>query len=309
MTFAFLRTIFSQLLFSILTVVSLIMIGMLLYNDYVSREILLTRVKDHAWQTSETLINKIDGVLAKVEKIPHNLAPFVQSSIDDNSGLDAILKIIMENNSDIFGTSIALEKRNYAPYRFRSSKGVGYKNLAADRTYDYRSKNWYRGVVDSANASWSPPYFDDEGGNILMATYSVPIHSPKNPKEIEGVLTVDISLEWLQSLFSSVRLFKSGFAFIVDKDGTFVTHPNREFINKNSLRKLAVELNQPYLIEIADEVKKGNSGSRRVQPVSISKVSWLFYYPLKRNGWSLMIIFPEDELYADLKQLHDKLLF
>ena len=40
--------------------------------------------------------------------------------------------------------------------------------------YDYRTKDWFKLPIASLESTWSEPYFDEGGGDVLMTTFSVP---------------------------------------------------------------------------------------------------------------------------------------
>ena len=78
---------------------------------------------------------------------------------------------------------------------------------------------------------WSEPYFDEGAGNIVMATYSVPFYrSDKEGRKLMGIVTADISLKWLQEMVSSIKIAETGYAFLISKKGTLITHPKQNLI-------------------------------------------------------------------------------
>ena len=54
-------------------------------------------------------------------------------------------------------------------------------------------------------------------------------------KKFWGIITVDIALDWLDSLVSSIKIYETGFAFVISYAGTFVTHPNNDFILNHTI--------------------------------------------------------------------------
>ncbi|MDV7400622.1 hypothetical protein RZS08_54910, partial [Arthrospira platensis SPKY1] len=98
-------------------------------------------------------------------------------------------------------------------------------------SYEYFYMDWYQIPSMLQTTYWSEPYFDDGGGNALMATYSVPVYSRKNGQRVfAAIATVDISLERLTDHVSQVRIFETGYAFMITRNGVAVTHPDKSMI-------------------------------------------------------------------------------
>ena len=68
-------------------------------------------------------------------------------------------------------------------------------------------------AADAARPSWTEPYYDEGGGNIVMATYAVPVHLTRRPgARSPAVVTGDISLFWLRRLLQGLDLGETGYA-------------------------------------------------------------------------------------------------
>ncbi len=114
---------------------------------------------------------------------------------------------------DVYGSTIATEvseqsaARPFAPYYFRRAGSIAYSDLALD-SYGYSSLPWYRRAADAGHAVWSTPYFDAGGGDTWMITYSMPFfHASANgARQLAGVVTADLALDWVREAASSMRL-------------------------------------------------------------------------------------------------------
>ena len=134
-----------------------------------------------------------------------------------------------------FGSAIAFEpyafepeRLYYSPYLSRLGPGFQITHLGG-KDYHYFHLDWYQIPRETEQANWSEPYFDEGGGNILMATYSRPFYRKVEGKPIfTGVITADISLEWLKQIVEEIHVLKSGYGFMVSRNGTFITHPEKE---------------------------------------------------------------------------------
>ncbi|MFH1625109.1 MAG: SpoIIE family protein phosphatase, partial [Pseudomonadota bacterium] len=147
-------------------------------------------------------------------------------------------------------------------------------------------------------------------GNIVMATYSVPFYKTVSGKrQLRGVVTADISLSWLEKIVASVKIAETGYAFLVSKNGTFVTHPGENLVMNETVFSVAEARGDSRLREIGREMIKGRSGFVPFTSILTGKKCWMVYAPLASSGWSLGVLFPQDELMADITRLNRTVLF
>jgi sigma-B regulation protein RsbU (phosphoserine phosphatase) len=157
--------------------------------------------------------------------------------------------------------------------------------------------------------TWSEPYFDEGAGNIIMVTYSMPFYRNIDGKRVfTGVVTADISLEWLQKIISSIKIGQTGYGFLLSKNGTFVTHPNPDFVMNETIFSVAEALEDNDVRELGRKMVSGNSGFSPFTSTVSGKKCWMVYMPLSSNGWSLAVLFPQDELMADISRLSHTVL-
>ena len=137
-----------------------------------------------------------------------------------------------------------------------------------------------------------------------MATYSLPFYKTINGKRtFQGIVTADISLDWLVKIISSVSTFKSGYSFLISKKGNFVSHPDESLILKETIFSIADAREDPHLREIGEDMVHGKTGFVPYQGFYLNRPSWIYYSPLPTTAWSMGVVAPEDELFADIHQL------
>ena len=292
---------------SLLTIIAAVIFGSYLI---ISRNFLLESAENTAANIAELNAKKIESILVSTETIALNMDPIVESRELNDEELLFLIRNIVQNNESVFGSTIAFEpfsydksKYYYSPYYYKDNGELHYKNLGTT-SYEYFFQDWYQIPKYLGRAVWSEPYFDEGGGNILMSTFSVPFYRYEgDQKRFWGILTVDISLDWLEKIVSSVKIYETGFAFVISSSGTIIIHPDSSFIMNESIFSIAEENNDPELREIGREMIHGESGFKPVHSLTTDYDSYIEYIPLHDHGWSIAVIFPEAELYADLNQL------
>lgn len=273
------------------------------YYYELSRGLLVANIEQYARQLAQGTAGRIDRILAATEKIPENLSLFIVEA-DSRDKLESYVRKILERNADVYGSAVAFEPHawkpgipHFSPYLHKEKGTI----LAALIPYDYFTWDWYRVPKELNRPVWTEPYFDEGAGNIVMSTYSVPFYREvKGEKRFQGIVTVDISLEWLRHIVSNIKIGKTGYAFLISQKGAFVTHPNPGLIMNDSIFKLAENRRDPVLHLIGDEMTAGRSGFIQNDSLMDGRSCWLAYTPLASNGWSLGLVFPQDELMADV---------
>lgn len=297
------------LLFSFSSI--LIFSAVFVYNYRYSREIILKNQQKDARNLALVAVNRIEAVLNAVEKVPENLADFLEKSSYGKEELLRLQKTMVEHNQEIFGSAIAFEPYAFnnkipffVPYFYRKDSRIEYTQLGQG-TYAYLQADWYQIPKELNTPQWIEPYYDEGGGNILMTTYSVPFFRERGGKRrCLGIVTADVSLERLQEIVSSIKILKTGYGFLISQNGTLITHPSKELIMNATLFGLAEVLGDPGLREIGRKMIKGESGFIPFRDPTSSKECLLFYTPIPSTGWSLSVLFPLDELMADIQRLN-----
>ena len=142
-------------------------------------------------------------------------------------------------------------------------------------------------------------------GNIFTATYSIPFYKTIDGKRtFQGIVTADISLDWLVKIISPVSTFKSGYSFLISKNGNFVSNPDDSLILKETIFSIADARKDPQLREIGETMIHGKKGFVPYQSFYLNRPSWMYYSPLPTTAWSMGVVAPEDELFADIHQLN-----
>jgi phosphoserine phosphatase RsbU/P len=305
------RGIAFKLVFLISLVGCSVFVAIVGYNYYISRGIIERNVQENVKLLGLSTTNRIDAVLQAVEKIPENLAYSMESSNLGESELFQLLYDVVTKNPEIYGIGIAFEPRaflkdrdDFAVYFYRPGNYIGIKYL--DKHYNYFMWDWYQIPRETNGAAWIEPYFG-EAGEIIMVSYSVPFYKKVDgERRFVGVITVDLSLERLTEIMSSVKVLKTGYGFLVSQNGTFVAHPVKKLIMNETIFSVAEALNDPSLRELGRDMIHGRSGFVPVENIGVRKGRfWMYFTPIPSNGWSLGIIFPAEELAADVLGLNN----
>ena len=297
----------------ILTSMTVIFLFVFMYNYFFSRRIIINNVEMNARNLASATVNRIDTILYSLEKVPENLAYFLEVSFHDHGELLDLIRTVIEKNPEIYGASIAFEPytldkstSTFAPYFYKHNGETKFTYIP----YEYFYWDWYQIPKELDRPVWTEPYYDEGAGEIVMATYSVPFYKTvSGERKFMGVVTADISLSWLEKIVTSIKIAQTGYGFLLTKNGTFVTHPDSDLIMNETIFSVAEARGDSQMRELGRRMIKGQSGFVPFESLITGKQCWMVYAPLSASGWSLGVLFPQDELMADISHLNRTVFF
>ncbi|MBN1105031.1 MAG: SpoIIE family protein phosphatase [Deltaproteobacteria bacterium] len=301
------RGIALRLSILILASITVIFSVVFTYNYFISRQIILQNVERNAENLALSTVARTDAVLRAVERVPKNLAYFLEEFPYEGGELIRLIQAVVEKNPDIYGATIAFEPyayspniRAFAPYFYRKEGTVNFVYIP----YEYFDWDWYQIPKELKAPSWTEPYFDEGAGSIMMATFSVPFYRRVEGERIlAGIVTADVSLSWLQEMLASIKIEETGYGFVISRNGTFVTHPSSSLVMNETIFSVAEEKADPEMRELGRKMTRGESGFASFTSLHTGKECWMKYAPLPSNSWSVAVLFPKDELMADIYRL------
>lgn len=153
--------------------------------------------------------------------------------------------------------------------------------------YDPRHRPWYRRAVDTGTTSFTTPYIDFVTNELVIAMVS--------PIEIEGkfrgVMGADTVLDTLVANLATVKVGDTGYAFIVNDNGTILVHPNQDYVLKVRLQDT-----DPSLAKILDHFDRSPTGTLAYRRNGESQL--LAYRKISGSNWYLCTTIPSHEAYT-----------
>lgn len=179
-----------------------------------------------------------------------------------------------------------------------------------DDTYDPRQRPWYQKAVEERSLIWTDPYifFTAKQPGITVASPVV-----DTAGRITGVIGVDIEINAISEFLSRLKVGELGAAFILNKNGDVIAHPNPELIktekDDGSLRFLGIdEINDPIArTAFGGLVKNGDISieddvSSTFRHGDADYVSILKSIDNDQLPWTIAVYAPEDDFTVGIKQ-------
>lgn len=252
-------------------------------------------------QKTDRSNEKINGILSSVETAVANNQLEIDENINAPDKMFDITEHILQQTPNIVGSAVAFRPnfypqkgRQFAPYAYRQDSLILTKQLGS-ASYDYHHMDWYEGPMKEGKGYWSNPYLDEGGGEIPMITYSIPLNDRKEKKC--GVLTADIALDWLSDLIKEEDYddFLDTYCFVIGRDGTFIVHPNKELVLKETVQEYCKRTDGAEDDSLAVKMLAGGRGTNSIKVDGVRY--FISYAPIERTGWAMCIVVPIDNLF------------
>lgn len=256
-------------------------------------------------------IHQIDAILHSVEIAVENSAWIVPHLLHSPEFMYDITKRLLQNNDFIYGSAVAFEPgyypdegRYFSPYSYRGEQGeILSKQLGSD-IYDYHYMDWYQIPKLLNSPYWSEPYYDDEGGEMMMTTYSRPLYDDNG--KLYAIITADISLEWLTDLVSKIQAFDHSYNLMVSRNASFIVHPNYDLILNETIFSPTYGSNDEPMRKMQEDMMCGKAGE--VLRERDGESFFIFYSPVETTQWMVAVVCSQSELYIAVKRLRGMLV-
>ena len=266
----------------------------------------------------------INAMLNTVEVAIANTVPEIEESLGNPDELYSIVERILRLNPVIVGSAIAFEPNYYpekgvffSPYAYRQDSVTIATKQLGNADYEYHYMDWYQIPKLLGKPYWSDPYYDNGGGDMTMATYSLPLFNHYG--EMYAVVTADISLDWLTRQLHEMDVANNQatddvtwedmktYSFIISRNGSYIVHPDKERILNQTFFSYALESKDTIDDHIGYEMINGKQGTAEFNNDGVA--SNIFYKPIQRTGWSMAIVVPNSVMYSDAYLLGGIIIF
>jgi len=144
----------------------------------------------------------------------------ILSKLDDNrNGIDAILAQAKSMSNKEIGLV-------YAGYNDGAMYRSNGKNETPKDGYDPRARDWYKLAKEKNNITFTDPYVSASLQQMVIS-FVAPI------KDI-GVTATNVSIEELSKEIMSISKTDYSYAYVVDKDGKIIIHPDKDLVGKDN---------------------------------------------------------------------------
>lgn len=253
------------------------------HNAYAQSNVLATNV-----------LKIFEREIKRIEQIPENITDIQRKLTNDN--ISSLPEQVLRSYPMLIGCSIHYNPANKQfgrkpqPVAYRLSDGSirQTSRTPPDEFYHLRTRKIIR--QNGSRGYWIHSHVK----NTRTIAYCRPIYDHETPC---GVLKIDFPLNSITDL-SDYKLFHSGYIFIIDQSGRYIT--SQAIQDANSLL-IHDNLTNPTCLNLLEKIKQGGTG---YSSFSLRGSKYYIYYtPIKVLNWQLGIICAHDEILQSSDKL------
>lgn len=297
------RSLTLRLSITILLIVLAIFSTILFINYEISRRLMLQDARKDAENISKLTVSQIEEALNTVELPTNYLAEYLSQNEINSTEFSRMLELITKNNDRVISSFSVYFKSEQHKNRDMLSTHF-YKNGRNKDSlllnYQGKMEKWAGQLQIKNKPFWSEPYKEDETGELTTA-YIVPAFiSYKDSTPLKGFIGVEFRLKWLKEVIETKKVYNYDYVFILSKEGKPVMRSGENFDSSADIYQVAKKLNNPEIVELAENMMAGKSGSLEVRGVFEEMKSVLYFTPVTSTNWSLAVVFPKRDLFHNL---------
>ncbi len=256
-----------KMFMSIIVPILVVGTGLVLMVQIYSRYLLLDVSEQFMISSAESYSRELDKLLQDdISKIDSFASQLSKEKEFDKSTIEDSVNLIKAVDSNFSRTYIAF------------NDGMVYDVDSKTRKKDVENYQWYKAAMSSDEAVTTGPYKDAESNGKITISKRIVI----NGKTV-GVVAMDINMDKMNSFVSDMKVYGTGRAFVVTKDGRIVSHPSLKLNDSvsSNLKSNLLSSSEKYM-EIDDE----------------SETNLYAKWDIESTGWFTVLKAPKSDIMA-----------
>lgn len=263
-------------------------------------------VRATVWAKLDYVTRSLDEGLTTTEVSAENLLSISKSPLVPHKR-DSIMPIFehfLEANPRVQGVAVGFSRdimpdkeKGYCPYVMRMKDGT-YRRRDVAEVRDYVSAEWYKSTIASMKPLWSKPFRETNGTTVT--SYTLPLTDAQG--NFIGVLAIDLNLDIINETLQDVKPYPNAMLTVVDADGTFIAHPNKDYILNESIESLVEKHKDGSNNEMLKKMKQEKHGMGYYEDKERGKIA-VFYTTEPKTGWVVTLEVPQKEVAPGLARM------
>ena len=256
---------------------------------------------------NDALINEITEVTSTASDTISNQMQSVVDAVE-MLGLDSLFQTMQKNetkianrcgqiktNYPIYADVNVIDKNTVCvsdealDYIDNENKGSNWVDSSGGKALDYTGDMNFKKMLEEDVTVVTSPYYMPETGKTVFDIYS-PIHTTDITKTVLGGIHIKVDVKAFSDVIGKITIGKTGYAFVVDKDGYIIAHPDESYID-NRVNYIELAGTDSSYEDVSEVIKKAAAGENGFASVKLDGMSrYLCYAPIEGNQqWSCII--------------------
>ncbi|ASD67087.1 chemotaxis protein [Pseudoalteromonas piscicida] len=261
----------------VVSVSALVLLAALLVLSVIQYISVQSAIKMQAEQSVNEIIQGIGNTVTAQMKGATDLAALATNLVASTDTLDAAFPVLSQPQLTASFLLIGYGEEQTGKYVASDP------NWNPGANWDPRKRPWYTDAKAARKLVITAPYADAVSNEIVVSI-GAPVFKQG---QFNGAIFYDVSLAKLGEMINSFNLLDAGFAFMVSKDGSTISHPDVK-LNGNSSRAFLGDI----------------SISENIQYVEVNGEDKLVLFKeVEGLDWYLGVMLDEDTVFAALSRL------
>ena len=302
------RKIATKLLGTIIPVIVVSMIIFTLISSSSSKSIINNQIEERMAAELSAQEGAMAEYLENVSTMATSISNVVATTYEtiDMPTYEKMLGEIIQDNDIVLGSGLWFEPYVYdknekymGPYVYKDGGELVTTYDYSNADYDYFNQEYYINAMETDQATFTNPYYDETSGTI-MSSCSVPIIV--DGKKI-GCVTVDIELSTVTALVEKIKVGTTGKGMMLDGTGVYMAGVDAEKITNEE------NITQDSNSSLAKAGKNMLEKEKGITQVSMDGNKYNVYFrTLSATGWKLAISMTQKELSSPVIKLAKRLI-
>ena len=249
------------------------------------------------WEMT-SIYRRIRGQFAQVEVTVNNMAWVASNNLEKAEWMYEITEEFVRHNPTILSSSVAFVPDYYPeqgywfePFSVRRCQGQIETMQLGSAHHDYTQMPFFTEPIAQNSGYWSVPYEDPDGAQAYVISYGYPVHDKQGA--IVGVMTADLSLDWLEELTQVMRYYKRTYRFLVDGNYRLLAGSDN-VVFRDVVARIQADADSTYYTKMR---------SPRGKKLHI------FHHPIGgTTDWILISVLDDSEVFGTLRRVRMLLL-
>ncbi|OKP86928.1 histidine kinase [Paenibacillus helianthi] len=275
------------LTFTAVTVLIAVIVSFMLYNKFAAT------AEKNANMNMQQIIEQVNYNLELYVKGMGSIFETAEKQITASPSIDSSLlgermDTLMSSREDLVSVAVFTPKGKYV---------VGTPGQNMRLNTQLQSQSWFTSAIKSSEISYSAPHIQNlfKGRYTWVVSISKMIEYKENGLTKTGVLLIDFNFRTIDQLSRQVKLGNRGYAYILDRQGNIVYHPQQQLIYAG----LKYENVEPVLAYEYRSYLDESTGEKRFITVRT----------LAQTGWKIVGVAYYDEIVTTKRDLNHFLIW
>jgi len=203
---------------------------------------------------------------------------------------------------------------NYWGYQSLSDFNRDDQRIEMAKNFFATQRPWYKAVKQTNQGQWTPVFTRVIDQTKLAINFSRPLYLPNNSR-LKAVSSVQLDLSYVNEFLGSLKIGKTGQAFIIETGGYFIASSDDENLvnveNNQASRRSSLDSSSPLIQAIAKTVQGEsqdfeNFQNQKFRRIRVDNLDYFFstIHLSQDNGlnWLAVIIIPESDFFAEVNR-------